>query len=636
MTSGASEVFGLSDTMSGPALERRDGSIAVAPAPRQEESFRDAVESWFKDRGVPYFCLEYSSLTRFEYVATFLIAMLAFELGLAPGLEMSVLELIVALATVYYIVLVVPMALARRNWFAIFLAGIALNLIVMIVGDVRVDPWVDAAIIFTGLYAALKLSDCHLWMGVESRSARLRLALALLTFTGVIAFALEGSVFSAPVDQELAALLVMATILLIALILARDAPPAPDFAPRSREVAAMVPSVPVLIVVLGAETAVLPHVPGETWLQTTPLALAAVLFGVSLLAFVRTGRSVARSIEHTHTEKVRQAVVRRKPVASGPKLVAWPLLFLVSYPLLILFFPFEVDAFVAQLEGWSAALVVLAINALFLAAVWLTVAFGIDRFAESVRREWRATAEGIAVALARGLPLLLVFTVFFALTQETWEVAAEEEAMGAYFGLLGSLVGLTVVFILATSALEVRRSSRFDDEGAVKDAALRPQENSPASEPPGEPFATELEALDDGALSDRLSLQPAGWINAALVLTAYQALVFIPVTVVAALLFWGLGKLAVPPEVAAEWIYGDGSPAWRAEALEARSFLHQPWTRVALILGVFSTFYLAVHVQSSREQREQFFGATERGVQQLLSVKLIYDRYMESRRADGS
>jgi hypothetical protein len=193
MTTGASEALGLGDTMSAPAPERREGSIAVAPAPRQEESFRDAVESWFKDRGVPYFCLEYSSLTRFEYVATFLIAMLAFELGLAPGLEMSVLELIVALATVYYIVLVVPMALARRNWFAIGLAGIALNLIVMIVGDVRVDPWVDAAIIFTGLYAALRLSDCQLWMGVESRSARLRLAVALLTFTGMIAFALEGS-----------------------------------------------------------------------------------------------------------------------------------------------------------------------------------------------------------------------------------------------------------------------------------------------------------------------------------------------------------------------------------------------------------------------------------------------------------
>jgi hypothetical protein len=315
----------------------------------------------------------------------------------------------------------------------------------------------------------------------------------------------------------------MATILLIALILARDAPPAPEFAPRSREAAAMVPSVPFLIVVLGAETAVLPHVPGETWLQTTPpLALAVILFGVSLLAFVRTGRSVARSIEQTHTEKVRQAVVRRKPVASGPKLVVWPLLFVVSYPLLIRFFPIELDAFVARLEGWSAALVVLAINALFLAAVWLTVAFGIDRFAESVRRQWRETAEGIAVALARGLPLLLVFTVFFALTQETWEVAAEEEAMGAYFGLLGSLVGLTIVFILATSALEVRRSSRFDDERAVKDAALRPQETSPASEPPGEPFATELEAIEDGALSDRLSLQRAGWINAALVLTAYH------------------------------------------------------------------------------------------------------------------
>jgi hypothetical protein len=52
---------------------------------------------------------------------------------------------------------------------------------------------------------------------------------------------------------------------------------------------------------------------------------------------------------------------------------------------------------------------------------------------------------------------------------------------------------------------------------------------------------------------------------------------------------------------------------------------------VALILGVFSTLYLAVHVQSSPEQREDFFGATERGVRQLLSVKLIYDRILDGR-----
>jgi hypothetical protein len=47
-----------------------------------------------------------------------------------------------------------------------------------------------------------------------------------------------------------------------------------------------------------------------------------------------------------------------------------------------------------------------------------------------------------------------------------------------------------------------------------------------------------------------------------------------------------------------------------------------------MLLGAFSSLYLAVTVQSSEAQRKQFFDATERGVKQLLAVKVVYDRFL--------
>lgn len=48
-------------------------------------------------------------------------------------------------------------------------------------------------------------------------------------------------------------------------------------------------------------------------------------------------------------------------------------------------------------------------------------------------------------------------------------------------------------------------------------------------------------------------------VNALLVIAAYQALVLVPVGISALLLFWAVGRLAVSPDVAAEWVYGDNA-----------------------------------------------------------------------------
>ncbi len=595
-------------------------------------------EEWFAKRGVPYFCPEYQGRTRFDSVAVFLFAMLALEVGVA-WLDLSAIGLIIALATVLYVVLLVPLAgvrsggerprALRHQWIpGVLLLG-AIGVIVSIAGDLPIGRWVDAAIVFIGLYAAFELADCNVWTGTEAERRRRRAEVVGLTFLGVVVFALEGSVFEGPVDQALLALVVVVAILRLARSLAppsREPQPLPRGEPAI--VAAMVPVVPLLVILLGAETAVLPHVGESTLIQTTaPLLLTALLALASVLAFVRANRPEAAPVAVPNADHVRK-LGRRMPVNSV-WIAAWVLPFLVTYPLLVFFF-FELDTFGTRLDGLDAALVALGINVLFVGVAWVMVAFGIDAFARAVREQAKSIVESIVMALANGLPLLVVFTVFFALTAETWEVAAEA-TMGAYLGLLGALFAFTLVFVVATAAIELRRESRFEGWNEVRSAAVREDEVHRTTPPPDDfdaGLATVVKRRAGGENETCLDLKGRSWLNAMSVLTAYQLIVFFPVTIAAAILFWGLGKLAVPADVAAEWIGGDNVTAAEARDITTdRAWTEEPWLRVGVLLGAFSSLYLAVTVQANEAQRKQFFDATERGVKQLLAVKLVYDRH---------
>lgn len=605
--------------------------VPVAQVPDTEKSFQESVDSWFVERGVPYFCPGYAGRSRFRHAAIFLIAMLVVEVTLAPTFAPSALGLIAAMAIVVYVVLLVP--LVRRIWEWIGgpwlpAAGVALGTI--IAGEAEIGPWANALILFAGLYAALELSNCQLWATDELRRGHRR-ELVLLTVVSVVVFALEGSLFRMPVDQTLPALFVVGAIFLFARTMASSTEHKSGWTPaRDPGAAALVPSMPLLVAVLGVETAVWPSVGSNASLQAIPpLAVTAVALSMAAVAFVRANRSLEPSLA-LGTEKFRQRVADWQPIVHNTKLaVLLAVCFLISYPLLVASV-YEVDVLGGSPTKLESALVVLAVNVLFLGVVVLMVAFGIDRFMDWVRRQLNVIIDGIAMALAHGVPLLLVFTVFFALTAETWEVAAEA-SIGTYLKLLGAFVGLTLAFALASSVLQLRRDATFEDWEAVKNAALRHGEESETSRPPEE-LSEKLASMK--TTSDfPLNLRRLGRINALSVLGAYQAMVFLPVTVAATLLFFGLGEVAVSTETAAEWIYGDDATKKDTAKLESLPFKEQPGPRVALFLGLFSTLYLAVHVQSNREQREQFFDATERGVRQLLAVKLIYDRALGPSRA---
>ena len=611
-------------------------------APDQSDmQFERTVEKWFIDRGVPYFCTNYRGAHRFDVLAVFLFMMLVVEVAVS-SLGLSAVGLMVVLTGVIYTVVLAPLS-GPRAWLAP--RGTGLRWIVpglLLVGAVGValSPAVglplsfliDAAIVCIGLYAAFELADAKAWMGDEERLARQRARAVSITVIAVIGFALEGSVFHIPLNQAVLALVVVGLILHLARSIASCKPEAPEpFVQPPVGFSAMAPVMPLLVILLGTETALLPHIADSVVVQATaPLALTALLALASVAAFVYAHRLEPVVIPSTQrvVELSNQVPVKSIRPVKGIGGVGWVVPFLVTYPLIVLFFFLDLNTFGADLEGVDAALAALAINILFAGIAWLVVAFGIDAFAQLVRKQATTIVKSIVVALANGLPFLIVFIVFFALTAETWEVAAEA-SMGSYLGLVAVLIGFTLLFVVAAAAMELGRESGFKSWESVRTAALRGN-SSDGTSPPSSPFAERLEQMTgiEPDPDEGVALGRRGRLNALSVLTAYQLIVFIPVTIAAALLFWGLGRLAVPPEVAAQWIGGDNVSATEAALITDRPGLTEdPWLRVGLLLGAFSSLYLAVNVQTEEDQRKRFFNATERGVKQLLAVKVVYDRY---------
>jgi hypothetical protein len=626
--------------------------------------FQQVVEPWFEERGVPHFSPRYSPQKRVGELVPLLFTVLAFEVAVAPWLDLSVLSLLLSLAMVVFVALCIPWPRgpARDSstsllWLLARLVplGVLGSLLASDAPPLWSDPWVDASVILVGLAASALLFQDDVWSGGGRELVARRRGLVLFVVAGVVAFAVEGSVapfeqplsatvgnvlpFVAPVPQALPALVVLALVYTWSRELnaasgggdadSRDG--SPPACARTPTTAALVTAMPLLVILLGAETTVLPHVAHDARLEAVlPLATTLLLAAYAVVVFLRTSRAGTEG--HRRSTRLKQAVVDRAVSTHRVSLAAWLLLFLVSYPLLALFF-LEIDAFGEKLTGGPAFLVTLAINLLYLAVAWFVVSFGLDRVAVWARREREQIAESVTLGLARGLPLLLVFTAFFGFTAETWEVVIEAGTL-AFLGLLALLAGLTVAFVLVTSALELRKDCRFGTNVDLESAALRTKD--PEAGPPEGPFREVLHNLTtwqpQALTRSPLKLRGREWVNAMAVLSAYQAFVFIPVTVAAALLFWVLGRLAVPPDVAGTWIYGDGAPASRGAELAARPFIDEPWTRVAMILAIFSVLYLAVTVQSNKEHREEFFQGAERAILQLLAVKLVYDRFLSQAR----
>jgi hypothetical protein len=526
---------------------------------------------------------------------------------------------------------------------------------------------VDAFVVLGAVLATRILLAPEIWTCDARSLARMRVALFAFATSAVVLFALEGSpvepftpqtlgVLPPSLPQALPALPFIAVVWLLAWTLARRAyQPNEDEdepGPAGGRPSNLLGLSPLLVLVLGLETGILPG--------TVPTVLAAVLPLALLIAIVIVSLRLSGGQAPDWTARqLKESASRLKPPERSRDGVIWLVVpaYLLGFPIL---------AAVSHQENFVVSL---AINAAYLAMAWFFVSYGLDRVAVWAFEKLRTNRNQLMRALARSVPLLLIFATFFILTTELWQSV---EAMGshAYYGLLSGLVGVIIVFILISLQRDLDRDRTFgtwsevsrgarrvkapDHEYADLDERIRTMLEEAGLLKPGGDHATpttmnathapvralleEANLTAEGKPEDwpdkpKLKLTVSQEINVLAVLLVYQALVFVPLVIAAFGTFLLVGRLAVPDDLLKNWIYGDNAVPSDYSSFLARSFLAEPWTQVAAFLAVFSLLYFAVSVLGNEQWRREYFAEADEGMRQRLAVRIVYERQLRVWRA---
>jgi hypothetical protein len=565
------------------------------------------------------------------------------------------------------------------------------------------DAWVDFGIILSAEFASMAVFTRYVWIETDEKVARLRRRLVRYTVGAVLFFALlltldQGAAIDSqrlldslvPGDHSvpLAAPVLGCMLFIFGLanrvsLATRDARERRAEAAASHAVeepaslaavggagtasswvAACYPALPLLVLMFAAQTTALREAERLGWARAwLPLmvtvglfALSAAAWGISSTTWWTSCSSTTRRWRSRLASRWRPSL-RRERRAGGPLLgrAAWDRMFegagnpLFVAPLLaacLFGYPAKAGASIGiELFGWDIPLGTAAVLmfAVYVVLVFVFVWFGLDQVGVWVWQEIRNDVMQIVQGVAGGLPMLLVFAAFFALTAETWEIVVETDT-SKFLLLVGLLVALTIGVLVLLAGQQLGHAQRQLTAPDPPDAEDEPgngrpstawewlhkravREGGPSRDEPTTAAIRELfRATNPPPVYEELSpaLKPRMRVNALLVIAAYQALVLVPVGLSALLLFWGVGRLAVSPGVAAEWIYGDNAGEAEERLVDNLSFLGEPWTRVPLVLAAFSVLYLTVTLLTNKEQRTYFFSAASKALQQRLAVRVAY------------
>ena len=634
------------------------------PPSAAEPTTQHRVDRWFTRRGVPTFAEKYPVselllvlmapllVVTAAQLATLLLDLEAWHIAIGPAV-VTLLALPV-LPTLQWMLDPRPEEdrPTPRAWPLILALGGAGAVVAVLraTGDddaMVAEVAVNLAVLLLSLVACVILLRPEVWVCEGKRDNFLQWTMFAVLVAAVVAFGLEGmpvapfdaralGVVSASTPPALPALPIVLLLAFLAVLMSKGAH-AGEIGrewPGDRREALLAIS-PVLVLLLGVETTLLPTTQRD-WVEAlVPLALLILFLGLALAWPVKWSW-------YRRASQLRRQASDRNP----------PLLILLLFAIPTYLFVYPALADLADRASFEAAA---SINLFYLVVAGIGVAFGVDRMAVWATRKLFKTYRQILLGIARGLPLLLFFTAFFLFTTELWQ-AAEAMPDWAFLTLVGSVVGITVLFLLIVALTDLKRHSDFVSWADVRTAVLRLDadrptgaETAPASACPVEPDAGRTKEDDDiedlrrllaeASLIDEdnaarcnnrlkpLKLSLRRRLSVLGVIGVYQALIFIPLFVTAFGVFLGAGLLAVRNPLLDNWINGDQGPGIPRdpENFFDGSFFTWPWTRVAFFLAAFSILYVAVDILRSPDMRAQFFAGADDGVRQRLAVRKVYE-----------
>jgi hypothetical protein len=112
-------------------------------------------------------------------------------------------------------------------------------------------------------------------------------------------------------------------------------------------------------------------------------------------------------------------------------------------------------------EPVPEAIALLVANVVVLGLAYVATSYGLVPMSIWGVRLIRRQLDQIAAVIVRTLPFLLLFSVFFVLTAEVWQVA--DDLPGAYFGMVvGGMVLLGTLFVVLVTRADVDELNSFD------------------------------------------------------------------------------------------------------------------------------------------------------------------------------
>lgn len=218
---------------------------------------------------------------------------------------------------------------------------------------------------------------------------------------------------------------------------------------------------------------------------------------------------------------------------------------------------------------------------------------------------------GLLVPLVtRALPLLLIFTVFFFINTEVWQVASSLP-VGVLWLTVLLFALLAVLFLVARLPEEVARVvGEVDDE--TDGTALRRACRGTPVEDACEELLADLSTEQRASLGVPLTrLQRT---NLMLVLLVVQATQVLLLAVAVFAFFTLFGVVAIRPEIVQSWV---GNPP-------TGGALSTQLLQVSIFLAAFSGLYFTVYAVTDQTYREQFFTEITTELEHAVGVRAVY------------
>jgi hypothetical protein len=253
----------------------------------------------------------------------------------------------------------------------------------------------------------------------------------------------------------------------------------------------------------------------------------------------------------------------------------------------------------------------LAANLVLLGSAYLATSYGLVPMVRWGLGQVRRQLDDFATLVVKTLPFLLLFSAFFLLTAEMWQVA--DDLPRAYFALvIGGMVALGSVFVAFATRTDIDELGRFSSWREVHElCAGTPNERvdlSSFADPPEPP-----------ALSTRERL------NVVLVMFVSQAVQILLVSLAVFAFYLCFGLVTVRENTMDAWM-GEGSvsesdrlatiPLLGDELVLTRQSLY-----VAAFVATFAGLQFTVQVVSDKNYRREFATDLAGDVRQALAVR---------------